>query len=238
MAPVALYLDVYNTIMQDIQRGKYPENSPLPPEQELCEKYHVSRTTIRRAMELLKKTEVVYSVQGNGTYVKPFTYVQNVNSFYSFTETLKKSNVVIQNTVIKYDSIVADESLATETNYPEGTAFHRLLRLRSARQYPLMLETTYLPVSRFRSLDIDALEHGSLYDYLRLKYDFHIDRAVETIQPVMPRADEKSLLHISSTTPCTLLERFSYENDDLVEFTKSIVRGDKYVFRSELIIPG
>lgn len=237
MAPVALYLDVYKTIMQDIQKGKYSENAPLPPEQELCEKYHVSRTTIRRAMELLKKTEVVYSVQGNGTYVKPFTYVQNVNSFYSFTETLKKSNVVIQNTVIKYDSIVADEALATETNYPEGTAFHRLLRLRSARQYPLMLETTYLPVSRFRSLDIETLEHGSLYDYLRLKYDFHVDRAVETIQPVMPRADEKSLLHISSNTPCTLLERFSYENDNLVEFTKSIVRGDKYVFRSELIIP-
>ena len=69
--------------------------------------------------------------------------------------------------------------------------------------------------------------------------DFEIvEETEETFQPVMPRADEKNLLHISSSTPCTLLERFSYENDDLVEFTKSIVRGDKYVFRSELIIPG
>lgn len=235
MAAIALYLDVYHKIMRDIQSGEYPENSLLPSERELCEKYHVSRSTIRSAMELLKKTEVVYSVQGNGTYIKPFVYVQNLTKFYSFTETLKKSNVLIQNSVMSYEPVLADESLSAETNYPEGTAFHKLLRLRSARHYPLMLETTYLPVSRFRTLDLETLEHGSLYDYLQLKYDFHIDNAVETFRPVMPRPEEKTLLHIPAATPCTLLERFSYENGMLVEYTKSIVRGDKYIFRSELI---
>ena len=178
------------------------------------------------------------SVQGNGTYIKPFVYVQNLTKFYSFTETLKKSNVIIQNSVISYEPVLADESLSAETNYPVGTAFHQLLRLRSARHYPLMLETTYLPASRFRTLDLETLEHGSLYDYLQLKYDFHIDKAVETFRPVMPRPEEKTLLHIPATTPCTLLERFSYENGMLVEYTKSIVRGDKYIFRSELINHG
>ena len=41
-------------------------------------------------------------------------------------------------------------------------------------------------------------------------------------------------MHISSNVPCTLLERYSYEGNVLIEYTKSIVRGDKYAFRIEL----
>lgn len=51
---------------------------------------------------------------------------------------------------------------------------------------------------------------------------------------VIPRPEEKTLLHVSSNTPCMLLERYSFEGDVLIEYTKSIVRGDKYAFRIEL----
>lgn len=48
--------------------------------------------------------------------------------------------------------------------------------------------------------------------------------------------DERALLQISANTPCILLERFSYEKDVLSEYTKSIVRGDKYTFQIEFQI--
>lgn len=89
-------------------------------------------------------------------------------------------------------------------------------------------------VRRFLSLDTHILSHGSLYDFLRERYGFHADRAVEKFQPVFPRPEEKTLLHISSDVPCMLLERYSYEGDALIEYTKSIVRGDKYAFRVDL----
>lgn len=98
-----------------------------------------------------------------------------------------------------------------------------------------MLETTYLPQARFWKLDTDILSKGSLYEFLRNRYDFHADRATEKFQPVIPRPEERTLLHISSNTPCMLLERYSYEGDVLIEYTKSIVRGDKYAFRIELV---
>lgn len=236
MATAALYLDVYQKIMRDIQSGEYPENSLLPSERNLSEKYHVCRSTIRKAMDLLKKADVIYSVQGNGTYIKPFSYVQGLSTFYSFTEALKQSNIIIQNSILNYESIVADDRLSAKTGYPEGTAFHKLLRLRSARHYPLMLETTYLPIGRFQMLNLEALETGSLYEYLRVNYNFHADRASETFRPVMATPEEKTLLHISSSIPCTLLERFTYEKNSLIEYTKSIVRGDKYAFRREYTI--
>ncbi len=230
----ALYIAISKKIMRDIQRGVYPENTSLPKEETLCKKYNVGRTTIRRALDLLKDADAVFSVQGKGTYIKPHLYTQPLSAFYSFTDTLKSSNILMQNTVIDCKVIPADKSLTKETGYPEGTKFHKLLRLRSAREYPLMLEMTYLPQSRFWTLDTAVLSKGSLYEYLRKQYNFHADRGTEVFQPVMPRPDEKALLHISSNTPCMLLERYSYEGDTLIEYTKSIVRGDKYAFRIEL----
>lgn len=229
----ALYVDISKQILRDIERGIYPESAPLPDEETLRKKYNVARSTLRRALELLKAEEVIFSVQGNGTYIKPHLFTQPLSTFYSFTDTLKSSNVVIQNSIIDYTVVMADKGLAKETGYQEGTRFHKLLRLRSAKQYPLMLETTYLPQSRFLALDTAILSEGSLYEFLRARYGFQANRATETFQPVMPQPEERTLLHISANTPCMLLERYSYEGDMLIEYTKSIVRGDKYVFRVE-----
>lgn len=231
----ALYLDIYEKILQAIQQGEYPENSPLPSERYLCDKYHVSRSTIRQALLRLKESDVVYTVQGNGTFIKPQVFTQPLTSqFYSFTDSLKSSNILIQNDIVNYELISADASLAKRTAFPEGAVFHKILRLRSAKEYPLMLETTYLPQSRFVKLDLEVLSKGSLYEFLRTKYSFQANRATETFRPVMPNHDERALLQMPGATPCILLERFSYEDGLLIEYTKSVVRGDKYIFHIEL----
>ena len=164
-------------------------------------------------------------------------FAQPLSKFYSFTDSLKIINILIQNEIIDCAIVRADKGLSVATGYPVGTVFHKLIRLRSAKEYPLMIETTYLPQSRFMSLDTEILSNGSLYDFLRSRYGFHADRASETLRPVMPRPDERALLNISANTPCMLLERFSYEGTALIEYTKSIVRGDKYTFQVEFQNP-
>jgi len=234
MAKESLFVTIYRKLLTDIQQGIYLENASLPSEEKLCKKYNVSRSTLRRALDLLKATGIIETVNGTGSYIKPHLFTQPLSSFYSFTDMLKSVDIIIQNRVISCDLVEADASLEHETGYPLGTQFHKLVRLRSAKEYPLMLEVTYLPQARFLSLDTDILSNSSLYDFLRERYGFHADRAVEKFQPVMPRPEEKTLLHILSDTPCTLLERYSYESDTLIEYTKSVVRGDKYAFRVDL----
>ena len=224
MASNALYISIYQELLHDIQSGKYIENEPLPSEESLCRSYNVSRTTVHKALDMLKDADVVYSVQGNGAYVKPHMFAQPLSKFYSFTDSLKSINILIQNEIIDCTIVRADKGLSVATGYPVGTVFHKLIRLRSAK-------------NRFMSLDTEILSNGSLYDFLRSRYGFHADRASETLRPVMPRPDERTLLNISANTPCMLLERFSYEGTALIEYTKSIVRGDKYTFQVEFQNP-
>lgn len=234
MANEPLFVTIYKKLLTDIQQGIYLENAPLPSEEKMCKTYNVSRSTLRRALDLLKATGIIETINGAGSYIKPHLFTQPLSGFYSFTDMLKSMNIIIQNRIISCDLVDADAALKHETGYPLGTRFHKLVRLRSAKEYPLMLEVTYLPQARFLSLDTDILSNGSLYDFLRERYGFHADRAVEKFQPVMPRPEEKILLHILSDMPCTLLERYSYEGDLLIEYTKSIVRGDKYAFQVDL----
>ena len=104
----ALYIEVSRQIKRDIQLGIYQENTPLPKEDALSTHYGVARSTIHRALEILKKEDVIFSVQGNGTYVKPYLFTQQLSSFYSFTDTLKGSNILIQNKIVDCEVVSAD----------------------------------------------------------------------------------------------------------------------------------
>lgn len=234
MQSVPLYVEISQKIKRSIQSGEYPENSSLPSERSLSEKYHVSRSTLRQALEQLKKENYVYTLHGNGSYVKPQVYNQPLTKFYSFTDELKNSNILINNAVIDYTLIVNDPNLFGKFHASSAAEFHRIVRLRSAEDYPLMLETTFLPRNRFYKIDSQILEKHSLYQYLKQKYDFSVTKAKEDFRPILPSSHERELLQISSNSPCMLLERYSYEDEDLIEYTRSVIRGDKYIFSVEL----
>lgn len=229
-----LYMNIYDDILFKIKKGSFSENSPLPSERELILNYNVSRSTVRKALNTLQMNGFIYKIHGQGTFIKPQVFEQPLYNFYSFTDELKKDNITIRNSILSYEQFQLDSSLSSKLNKSKGEVFHKIVRLRSAKNYPLMIEITYLPKNRFFNINTDILEENSLYSYLFSKYSLSVDKATETFRPIIPNSQECSLLKITSKIPCILLERFSYEENELVEYTQSIVRGDKYVFKVNL----
>jgi GntR family transcriptional regulator len=236
MNELPLYIDIHNDIKNKISSGEYPENFPLPAERTLSSIYRVSRSTVRHALDKLEKEGIIFKAHGNGNFVKPQIFEQQLRQFYSFTDSLKNAGIIITNQIIDYEIINADESLEEKLGCGKEEAFHKITRLRSAKKYPLMIETTFLPRSRFYHMDIEYLQTHSLYVYLRERYNMNVTRGKETLFPVIPKIRERALLCIPPNVPCTIIERQSYEEDVLIEYTKSIVRGDKYKFTAELYI--
>ena len=58
------YLSLYNTIVSQICMGTYRKGDPLGTAEEMCQKYHVGITTIRRVRKLLQENQFISSSRG------------------------------------------------------------------------------------------------------------------------------------------------------------------------------
>lgn len=234
-----LYREIYEDLLRRIENGEYSENSILPAERVLCEIYHVSRSTMRSALELLRQNGYIVKAHGNGNFIKPKMFEQELTKFHSFAGSLKAQHILIKNLILDYELIESDRYLGSldltkksvRTNY-----WHKLTRLRSAETFPLMIETTYLPQSRFMTLEPDILQDGSLYAYLESYYNMEITDADEVFSPILPTNKERMLLHIPTHVACMLCERFCQERESLIAIHRTVVRGDKFKFRTAYFV--
>lgn len=236
MSADALYWEIYNDLREQIEKGEYSENTPLPAERALCQIYHVSRSTLRHALEELDRNGYIVKVHGNGNFVKPRIFEQKLTKFHSFADSLKAQHILIRNQILDYECIDSDKYLDSldivKQSCPPNVRWHKLVRLRSAEAFPLMVETSYLPQSRFMYIEPDILQSGSLYGYLRNNYNMEITDASEVLSPLLPNIKERMLLDISSNTPCMLCERFCHERERLIVIHRTVVRGDKFKFKA------
>lgn len=139
-----LYLSLARSLMQDIDKGRYPVGSSLPPEDSLAQRYGVSRHTVRQALRELKDDGVVWSRAGVGTIVRArtetprfFSGIKTVSDLLQFVEATEMH-------VIGRGEVVADSALAAQLYCPAGQAWTEITILRKVPQQKLPL--SYLQV--------------------------------------------------------------------------------------------
>ncbi|MCM8528320.1 MAG: GntR family transcriptional regulator [Lentisphaeraceae bacterium] len=74
--PLPLFMQIKNSIYEQIFDADYNLGQKLPTEAVLAKSFNVSRVTVRKALDELKKEGVISSIQGQGTVV---TQDQNVS---------------------------------------------------------------------------------------------------------------------------------------------------------------
>lgn len=72
-SPIPLYYQVKKMIISEIMRKNLKKGDIISKEMELCERYNVSRITVRRAIAELVTEKVLYRVSGVGTFVNNVT---------------------------------------------------------------------------------------------------------------------------------------------------------------------
>jgi GntR family transcriptional regulator len=85
-----LHTQLYHLLQAQIESGELLPETQLPSERELCERYGVSRTTVRNALAQLINQGLVYTAVGKGNYVAPPRLVDNLQPFHSFTESMRQ----------------------------------------------------------------------------------------------------------------------------------------------------
>lgn len=226
-----LYCQLADIIKEKIESKEWTEHTKLPPERELCDIYDVSRATVRQAMQELEVSGYIYKAHGKGTFVQPLKIKQDLLKFYSFTEEMKKLGKTPTSEVIDFTIVEANEKKAEKMQISVGEPIYKFTRLRLADNEPMMLETTYVPCSRFPGLSKELLEQRPLYDILTKDHGITLTTAEERFVPVLTRDYEAELLQYRESAPSMMIERLTSADGTIVEYTIGIARGDKFEYR-------
>jgi DNA-binding GntR family transcriptional regulator len=135
------YLQVARTLRKEIVDGVYPVGSQLPTEHQLCERFSVSRYTVREALRRLRDDNLVASRPRAGTLVVPRpssdSYMQDVVSINDLLAFATGAQFAIESTKM----VLIDDDLATRTGLSRGEEW---LAVRGFRR----IEGTDVPVCR------------------------------------------------------------------------------------------
>ncbi|MCI2422601.1 GntR family transcriptional regulator [Saccharopolyspora sp. K220] len=214
-----------------------PPGAPIPTERSLAAEFDVSRTTVRQALAELTVEGRLLRVQGKGTFAAKPKVAQRLQ-LSSYTEDMRAQGRQPTSRLLEVvEEPAAEELAALLATKPSATVL-RLRRLRLADGEPMAIETTHLPLSRFRGLTNRLESGGSLYQVLREQFEVELGHAEETIETALASPEEAELLGSDVGLPMLLLSRHSFDTEGRpVEWVRSIYRGDRYKFVARLNPP-
>ena len=225
-----LYQQLQRVLRQAIESRQIGPDDALPPEREIADDLHVSRITVRKAIDGLVSEGLLVRRQGAGTYVCA-RVEKNFSKLTSFSEDMRARGRTPRSVWLrKSEGSVTPEEALTLRSSP-GTPVFRFQRIRFADDAPMCVESATVLASCLPS--IEAVE-TSLYEALERAGNRPV-RALQRLRAILFTAEQAKLLQIHERDAGLLVERVGFLKDgQAVEFTQSYFRGDIYDFVAEL----
>ena len=234
---IPYYAQVKDIIRERISNGTWNVGDRLPSEAELCTIFGVSRTVIRQALQDLIHEGLIKRRKGKGSFVSANKIseqlVQKLTGFY---QDMVEQGFEPVTVVLRLHTIPASAEVAGNLGIEIGSPVIEIVRLRSVKNVPIVLVTTYMPYSFCPTLIDDDLTNQSLYALMETRYQLYIARGRRTIHSVIADEQVAKLLMVSKGAPLFQLDSVSYLSDGTpVEYFIAYHRGDRSQFEVELI---
>jgi len=187
----------------------------------------------------LERQGLLRRERGRGTTVvsdgsPPPIFERSLSNFYAFAWEVRARGAEQRSYVLERTTLAADDTMAERLRVAPGVTIERIVRLRTADEEPLVLETAHLPHALVRDVGSDALEREAIYDALEKLHGFRIVHAHEVIRPVSLQRSVARLLRVATGSPAFSVERTTWTSDGPIEWQVSLIRGDRYLYSIDL----
>lgn len=211
---------VYRTVMHDIKQNildnKY-DGMRLPDERSLAEYYQVSRSSMKRAMELLSQQGIVFKKRGSGTFINPL-YLKNQSLFryegsnLGLTDSLKVPGKKQGIKLLDFNVVKASESIRQDLFLNEDDFVYEFRRLRYLDAQPFLIETGYVPIKIVPELKPENLQK-SLFNYLEDTQNKVVTKAFLNITVEPSSKEDQERMTLKTTEPVGVIEGIFFLDD-------------------------
>jgi len=223
-----LYKQLIKQIKSDILAGVYPVHSRIPSEQQLCEAYHVSRVTVRKALAELTQQGLLTRHQGKGSFVSIPRIQKDLKVVNSFHTACARLGCKASGRILHRRLQPASSEDIKKLSLAENQQVIEISRLRLADDIPVMLEVNRFP----DTLDFLLTEDfQSLYRCLEAHH-LEPSQAIHDISLCHADAYQARHLQMSQGEALLCLEELIYDqNGQPLHTSYQVIRGDRFTFR-------
>jgi GntR family transcriptional regulator len=229
-AAIPRYLRVYGSIKAKVEAGDFKVGDFLPAEPELQKLFNVSRTTVRRAVELLAQEGFVSIQQGKGTQVLDFKATQRLQYVTSFSETLQEKGFTVRSRDVTVDCVPAPRPIAADLKVGLDVRLARVQRVTLANGKPIAIMLNYLLPELVPGLEKRIASMKSLYAFLEAEYNVRVEAATDFISATAASAAEAAKLGVPVNSPLLVVKRISYARGRPIEVAILHIVADRYEY--------
>lgn len=233
--PSPLYAQVASALASDIAAGALSPGAQIPPEDGLIERFGVSRTTVRKAVESLVARGLVEIRRGRGTFVAAPKIRQELTELSGFVEDMVALGRTPTARLLAKGPVAADNTAAHHLRLLPGTQIYRIERIRLADGTAMSFDVTFLPLDIGKKVARNDLESEPIFSLLEDKYNVPLVEAEYQLEAVTADEHVADALGVPVGSAIFLIERTSYtEGHEPIDYERLYYRGDLIKFVTRL----
>ena len=210
----------------------------IPAERQLGHDLGVSRLTVRAALDELVREGYLVRRRGAGTFVAEPKVAKGID-ITSFSDDMRARGLTPASRTLALHVELAGARLGRILHVSPSEQVLSVKRLRLADGEPMAIELLHTRASLVPGLTATDLEENSFYDLLADRYGISIVGGTQIVEPTVTNEEESEVLGVPLHSPALLFERVTRASSgDVVEFTNSTYRGDRYRIVSEINVGG
>jgi len=204
----------------------------LPKEVELAQQLHISRNTLRQAINQLVFEGLLIRKKGVGTKVARKSISGGVKNWLSFSQEMKMLGIEVRNFELHISRKRATPEIAGFFEVEEETRCVVMERVRGNPSYPFVYFISYfnpgLPITGEENYNMP------LYEMLETNYGIVVKVSKEEVSASLAGDSIAEKLEISASDPILIRKRFVYdENGVPVEYNIGYYRADSFTYTIE-----
>lgn len=210
-----LHEQLRNTLSLEIAAGAFGDQGRLPSEAELCERFGVSRISVRRAISDLVDQGLLVRRQGVGTFVNARPEMVGTINVVGIADKLSGGGKTSRQ--IKISRLEpATPELAAALGIAEGEDVFRLVRVFSSDGTPVSLDDTCFSAQRYPGLISLVTDEMSTYALLRSQYGVRFKTVDRFFGVTFTTPDTAEWLELPVRDPLVLIDKVATDVDEQV----------------------
>lgn len=231
VAKLTRYQQVANVLFAEIENGDHTIGSLLPTEHELCDRFGVSRYTVREALRRLFEAGLVARRRGAGTTViatkRPPLYDLTVGSVSDVSNYAKNTRFEIESVT---KSVLSDEAFE-DINLPAGDNWTTIygLRFNDVDPRPVCVSRVYVNDALEKvACHLDQPFH-TIRDFHQVAFEVGVGTMEQTIRATTIDSDDARVLRAEvGSVALRSTRRYLSADGTIIQVADSVHPADRF----------